>query len=71
MARAPDRAASSRAASSRTAPSRAASRPAGRARVLLWLAGDLLSIPFHLVVFLCTRSRHRRELRRALEDAAP
>ena len=40
-------------------------------RVLAWLAGDLLSIPFHLLVFLCTRSRHRRAFRRALEDAAP
>jgi hypothetical protein len=40
-------------------------------RLLLWLAGDLLSVPFHLIVFACTRSRLRRELRRALEDAAP
>ena len=31
---------------------------------------DLLSTPFHLLVFLFTRARHRRALRRALEESA-
>ena len=39
-------------------------------RLILWLLGDLLSVPFHLIVFGFTRSRHRSELRRALEDVA-
>ena len=34
------------------------------------LALDLLSTPFHLVVFLFTRARHRRALQRALEESA-
>ncbi len=39
--------------------------------LLLWLAADLLSIPFHLLSFAFTRSRHRRAFRRALEQASP
>ena len=34
------------------------------------LALDLLSTPFHLVIFLFTRARHRRALQRALEESA-
>jgi len=46
--------------------------PAGETLLILCsLAGDLLSIPFHLFSFLCTRTRHRRDFQRALKDAAP
>ncbi len=38
--------------------------------LLLQLAGDLLSVPFHLVAFLCTRAAHRRRFRAALEAGA-
>jgi hypothetical protein len=38
--------------------------------VLSRLAGDLLSIPFHLVAFLMTRGRHRRTFRIALDEGA-
>ena len=34
------------------------------------LALDLVSTPFHLVIFLFTRARHRRALQRALEESA-
>ena len=34
------------------------------------LALDLLSTPFHMVIFLFTRARHRRALQRALEESA-
>lgn len=38
--------------------------------VALTLAADLLSTPFHLLVFVVTRRRHVRALQRALEDSA-
>ena len=38
--------------------------------VLSRLAGDLLSIPFHLIAFLMTRGTHRRAFRHALEEGA-
>jgi hypothetical protein len=38
--------------------------------VLSRLAGDLLSIPFHLLAFLMTRGTHRRAFRHALEQGA-
>ena len=43
-----------------------------RENALLWLrlAADLLSNPFHCALFLLTRSRQRRALRRALTEAA-
>lgn len=36
----------------------------------LLLAADLLSTPFHLVAFLCTRRRQRQQLLDALHEAA-
>lgn len=51
----------------------AGARPGPRAEVvlvLLQLAGDLLSIPFHLAMFLCTRGRVRRAFRHALDESA-
>ena len=36
----------------------------------LRLAGDLLSTPFHVVAFLCTRRRQRKALLEALQKAA-
>lgn len=32
---------------------------------------DLLSTPFHLLVFLFTRARHRRAFQRVLEESSP
>jgi hypothetical protein len=32
---------------------------------------DLVTVPFHLVVFAFTRGRHRRAFRRALEESRP
>jgi hypothetical protein len=34
------------------------------------LALDILSTPFHLLIFCLTRARHRRALQRALEESA-
>ena len=34
--------------------------------LLVQLAGDLLSVPFHLVAFLATRRRHKRRFLAAL-----
>ena len=58
-----------------TAPEPApASAPQGsraeQALLAAKLALDLLSTPFHLIVFLFTRARHRRALQRALEESA-
>jgi hypothetical protein len=36
----------------------------------LRLAGDLLSTPFHILAFLCTRGRQRRRLLDELHKAA-
>lgn len=36
----------------------------------LQLAGDLLSTPFHLLAFVCTRGRQRRRLLDELRKAA-
>jgi len=41
------------------------------ALIVWWLVSDLLSLPFHLIQFLFTRARHRRDFQRALKDAAP
>ncbi len=38
--------------------------------IVLKLAGDLLSVPFHFVVFLFTSRRHRRDFRRVLSESA-
>jgi|GEM_PF-3107037 len=32
---------------------------------------DLLSTPFHLLLFLFTRARHRRAFQRVLEESSP
>jgi hypothetical protein len=56
------------------APTAAPAPPGSRAEqavLALKLLLDLLSTPFHLLAFLLTRSRHRRALRRALEESAP
>ena len=48
-------------------------RPGSRAEqvlVALTLAADLLSTPFHLLVFAFTRRRHVRALQRDLEESA-
>ena len=39
-------------------------------RIILVLTGDLLSIPFHLMAFLMTRTAHRRRFLSALEEGA-
>ena len=39
-------------------------------RLLMQLAGDLLSIPFHLLAFLITRRSHFRRFREALDQGA-
>lgn len=39
-------------------------------RLLLQLAGDLLSVPFHLLAYLMTVKAHRRRFRAALEQGA-
>ena len=44
---------------------------AEQALLALKLALDLLSTPLHLLAFLFDRKRHRRALRRALEESAP
>ncbi|MCB9898934.1 MAG: hypothetical protein H6825_13095 [Planctomycetes bacterium] len=38
--------------------------------IVLQLLGDLVSVPFHLVAFLFTRSRVRRAFRHALDESA-
>jgi hypothetical protein len=38
---------------------------------VLRLLGDLLSTPFHLVMFLLTRGRARRRLRQDIEEHRP
>ena len=40
-------------------------------RLLGWLVADLVSIPFHLLIFLLRRGRLRRRFRRMLEESAP
>lgn len=42
-----------------------------QAVLVLRLVLDLATTPLHLLLFLLTRSRHRRALRRALEESAP
>lgn len=42
-----------------------------QAVLVLRLALDLATTPLHLLLFLLTRSRHRRALRRALEESVP
>jgi len=37
----------------------------------LLLVADLLSIPFHLLVFTAARAKHGRAFRRALAEAGP
>ncbi|MBM3986302.1 MAG: hypothetical protein FJ296_11570 [Planctomycetes bacterium] len=57
-----------------TAPTATPAPPGSRAEqalLALKLLLDLLSTPLHLLAFLFTRSRHRRDLRRALEESAP
>ena len=39
-------------------------------RLVAWLVGDLVSIPFHLVAFLFRRGRLRRQLRRTIEESS-
>jgi hypothetical protein len=62
--------------STTTAPagSAAAATPSGSrleiAGLLVMLALDLLSVPFHLLVFLLSAGRQRRAFRRTLEEAA-
>jgi hypothetical protein len=56
-------------------PDPAAPAPAGprieQAVLTLRLLLDLATTPFHLALFVFTRSRHRRALQRALEESAP
>ena len=49
-----------------------ATRPASRWETLVLLvklAGDLLSVPFHLALFVVRREGHRRRFRRSLEES--
>ncbi len=62
--------ASTAAGTARTAPSAPPGSRLENALMVLHLAGDLLSNPFHLALFLLTRRAHRRQLARALQDAA-
>ena len=39
-------------------------------RLVAWLSGDLVSIPFHLVAFLFRRGHLRRQLRRTIEESS-
>jgi hypothetical protein len=48
-------------------------RPGSRletCRILVLFAADLISVPFHLLTFLMTRTAHRRRFRQALEEGA-
>jgi hypothetical protein len=57
-----------------TAPTPEPAPPGSRAEQALLatkLVLDLLSTPFHLVIFLFTRARHRRAFQRALEESSP
>lgn len=55
------------------APSTPSTPPGSRAEnglMLVKLIGDLLSTPWHLAVFFCTRGGRKRRLLATLRDAA-
>ena len=60
-------------AAQRDVPLRGQPAPDGPAfevvRLVAWLVGDLVSIPFHLVAFRFRRGRLRRQFRRTLEES--